>query len=68
MFSGAEGVSMSMCADCWLLWMLSLLHLCEGTAATKCSSCSTRMIAARLVGEGSANCCATVGLHEFISV
>ena len=60
---------MSMCADCWLLWVLGLLRLCEGAAATKRSSCSTHcMIAARLVGEESADCCATVGLHDFILV
>ena len=68
-FGGTEGVSMSMCADWWLLRVLGLVRLREGAAAIKCSSCSTRcMIAARLLGEGSAECCATAGLHKFVLV
>ena len=60
---------MSMCSDWWLLRVLGLLCLCEGVAATKCSSCSTHcMMAEGLVGEESAECCATVGLHKFVLV
>ena len=41
----------------------------EWAAAIKHSSCSTHcMIAARLLGEGSAECCATAGLHKFVLV
>ena len=58
---------MSMYADKWLLWVLGLLHLCERAAATKCSSCSNHCkIAARLVGENSAEYCATARLHDFV--
>ena len=60
---------MSMCADWWLLQVLGLVCLREGAAAIKRSSCSTHcMIAARLLGEGSVECCATVGLHKFVLV
>ena len=60
---------MSMCADWWLLWVLGVVHLYEEAAAIKHSSCSTRsIIAARLLGEGAAECCATFGLHKFVLV
>ena len=60
---------MSICADCWLLWVLGLLRLLEGAAATQHSSCSTCcMIAARFVGAESAACCATVRFPDFVLV
>ena len=60
---------MSICAACWLLQVLGLLHLLEGAAAIKRSSCSTHcMIASRFVGEESVDCCFTVGLPEFTLV
>ena len=60
---------MSMCADCWLVQVLGLLHLLEGVAATQHSSCSTHcMIAARFVGAESAACCATIGFPDFVLV
>ena len=69
MFGRVEGVSMSMCADCLLLWVLGLLRLLGGAAATQCSSCSTHcMIVATFMGAESAACCATVGFPEFMLV
>ena len=60
---------MSICAHWWLLRVLGLVRLHEGAAAIKSSSCSTHcMIAARLLGEGSPECCSTVGLHKFVLV
>ena len=60
---------MSMCADCWLLWVLGLFRLLEGAAAIQCSSYSTHcMIAARFVGAESAASCATVGFPDFVLV
>ena len=56
------GVSLSICANGWLLWVLGLLCLLEGAAATQCFSCSTRyMIPERYVGAESEACFATVG-------
>ena len=60
---------MSICADCWLLWVLGMLHLIEGAAAIQGSSCFTRwMIAARFMGAESADYYATVGFPDFVLV
>ena len=68
-FGGAEAVSMSMCAVCWLLRVLGLLHLLKGATETECSSCFTHcMMAARLVGVESTEYYASVGLHKFALV
>ena len=66
---GVEGVSMSMCEDCWLLRVLGLLHLLEGAAATQHSGCSTSfIIAARFLSAESAACCTTIWFPNIVLV
>ena len=68
-YGGAEGVSMSLCAGCWLLQVLGSLYLLEGAVASECSSYSTCcMMPTRFVAVESVDCCATVGFYKFALV